>query len=353
VEVANWRSPPGFVNPSPQVRCGRIIFMQFQKTKLPPPPGLVASLAAGFDAVANHVSIIVLPFLLDLLLWLGPHVRIKTLMQPVINGLAASPVPIPTSLPDAAAMQQIWSDALTRFNLFELLRTFPLGIPSLLSSVMPTITPLGAPLNWEVSSFSDLIGSWFVLILSGWLLGSLYFYLVSSVSIAPDPKPSLNRSLLQSLFLSLTWLGLLLLAGIPLLLLFSLLLVLSSSLVQIGLFIFMLLAIWIILPVFFSPHGIFAYQQNAFASILQGMRMIRFTLPTSGLFLLSSLLISEGFGYLWRIPPNNSWLTMVGIAGHAFISTGLLAASFIYYKNINAWLQSVVDQINTKQTPVP
>ena len=335
-----------------QLCCGRIIFMQFQKAKLPPPPGLVASLAAGFDAIANHITIILMPFLLDLLLWLGPHLRMKVLLQPVMNSLASSKVPIPASLPNAATMQQIWSDILTRFNLFGLLRTFPLGIPSLLSSSMPTTTPLGAPLAWELPSFSSLLGSWVVLLGLGWVIGCFYFYQVSGVTIAPLPRPTFDRSVMQSILVSLTWLGLAFLAGIPILLLFSLLMLLNTTLVQVGIFIFMLLAIWIILPIFFSPHGIFAYQQNAFASILQSLRMSRFTLPTSGLFLLSTLLISEGFGYLWRIPPNDSWLTLVGIAGHAFISTGLLAASFIYYKNINSWLQSVVEQIQAKQTPV-
>jgi hypothetical protein len=327
--------------------------MQFQKIKLPPPPGLVASLAAGFDAVANHVGIIIMPFLLDLLLWLGPHLSMKALVQPVVDGLAKSQVPLPASMPDAASMQQMWEGILTRFNLIGLLRTFPLGVPSLLSASMPTTTPLGVPTTWELSSFSSLFGSWFLLLLFGWLLGSIYFYLISNVTIAPDPKPALNRSIPQGILLSFTWLGLSLVAGIPILLLFSVLLLLSSTLVQVGIFIFMLLAIWIILPVFFSPHGIYAYRQNAFASILQGLRMTRFTLPNSGLFMLSSLLISEGFGYLWSIAPSNSWLTLVGIAGHAFISTGLLAASFIYYKNINTWLQTVVEQINAKQTPAP
>jgi hypothetical protein len=133
-----------------QVRCGRIIFMQFQKIKLPPPPGLVASLAAGFDAVANHVAIILLPFLLDLLLWLGPHLSMKALMQPVVDGLAKSQVPLPASLPDVSSMQQMWEGILTRFNLIGLLRTFPLGVPSLLSGSMPTTTPLGAPTTWEL-----------------------------------------------------------------------------------------------------------------------------------------------------------------------------------------------------------
>ena len=106
------------------------------------------------------------------------------------------------------------------------------------------------------------------------------------------------------------------------------------------------------MPVFFSPHGIFTYKQNAFASILQSLRMARFTLPTSGLFLMSSLLISEGLGYLWRIPPSESWLTLVGIIGHAFITTSLLAASFIYYRDINLWLQAVIEQLKKRQTPV-
>lgn len=327
--------------------------MQFQKLKLPPPPGLVASLAAGFDAVANHVSLILLPLLLDVVLWLGPHLRIKTLMQPVIEGMTRSQVPLPVSVTDLGSVQQIWEATLTRFNLIGLLRTFPLGVPSLLSANMPVTTPFGAPTTWELSSFSGLLGSWLILILLGWSLGSIYFFLISNVTLVPEQKLTLNRSILQGILLSFTWLGLGIVAGIPLLLLFSILLLFNATLVQVGIFIFMLLAIWIIMPVFFSPHGIFTYQQNAFASILQGLRMTRFTLPNSGLFMLAALLISEGFGYLWSIAPSDSWLTLVGIAGHAFISTGLLAASFIYYRNINTWLQMVVEQINKKPNPAP
>jgi hypothetical protein len=41
---------------------------------------------------------------------------------------------------------------------------------------------------------------------------------------------------------------------------------------------------------------------------------------------------------------------LVGIAGHAFVSTALLAASFIYYRDINAWLSVVLDQLQ-KRSP--
>ena len=65
---------------------------------------------------------------------------------------------------------------------------------------------------------------------------------------------------------------------------------------------------------------------------------------TSSLFVLSVFLLSRGLSYLWRVPENDSWLVLVGIAGHGFISTALLAASFVYYRNMSAWLDTVYER---------
>jgi len=48
--------------------------------------------------------------------------------------------------------------------------------------------------------------------------------------------------------------------------------------------------------------------------------------------------------YLWQVPASDSWLMLVGIAGHAFISTALLSASFVYYRDMNKWLQDVYEK---------
>jgi len=114
-------------------------------------------------------------------------------------------------------------------------------------------------------------------------------------------------------------------------------------------FIGALLLVWLIMPVFFSVHGIFTLQLDAFRSILGGLRMVRFTLPNTGLFLLVFVIINTGMNFLWNTPSENSWWLLVGIAGHAFVSTALLAASFIYYRDINTWLTVVFDQLQ-KQT---
>jgi hypothetical protein len=104
---------------------------------------------------------------------------------------------------------------------------------------------------------------------------------------------------------------------------------------------------WLLVPLFFSPHGIFVKKQNALVSIVNGLRMARFTLPTSSMFVLSAFLLGIGLNFLWSVPPEDSWMMLVGIFGHAFVTTALLAASFIYYRDMNAWLEVALDRFKT------
>jgi hypothetical protein len=48
---------------------------------------------------------------------------------------------------------------------------------------------------------------------------------------------------------------------------------------------------------------------------------------------------------LWRLPSLDSWLTLFGIFGHSFVTTALLAGSFIYYYEMSAWVQTVLDKL--------
>jgi hypothetical protein len=104
------------------------------------------------------------------------------------------------------------------------------------------------------------------------------------------------------------------------------------------------------MPIFFSAHGIFTLQLDALRAILTSLRMVRFTLPNTGLFLLTFIVINQGLNFLWNTPPDTSWWTLLGIAGHAFVSTALIAASFIYYRDINVWLKVVFEQLQRQTT---
>jgi hypothetical protein len=322
--------------------------METEQSKLPPPPGLITSLVRGFDSVANHVLVILPPLLLDLFLWLGPHLRLKSFLQPFLNQLPSLANSFPSNFPNLAVVQQAWTSFMDQFNLFVILRTFPVGATSLLSLQMPGQTPLGMPLTLDAGSFLGIIGWALLLALFGWLIGALYYYWICAVSVKPERR-SIWKSIQQTTLLSVIWLGLLCVLGLPAFLLVSVLAFFSPLLGQIIFFAGALLVIWLAMPVFFSVHGIFTLQLDAFRSILGSLRMVRFTLPNTGLFLLAFVLINSGLNFLWNTPSQNSWWMLVGIAGHAFVSTALLAGSFIYYRDINAWLTVVLDQLQ-KQT---
>ena len=144
--------------------------------------------------------------------------------------------------------------------------------------------------------------------------------------------------------------GLLFLVSIPVLTIISVFMLVSPALSQLAIFLIAFAMMWMALPVFFSPHGIFTRRENAWESIRSSMRMVRFTLPSSSLFVTSVFVLSYGMNLLWSIPDEKSWLSLVGIFGHAFITTALLAASFIYYQDVTAWLQLVLEKINPQQT---
>lgn len=323
--------------------------MNAKLNQFPPPPGLIASLARGFDSVATHVLVILPPVLIDLFLWLGPHLRLKGYFQPLIDRLPLMAEAFPTNFPDVAMVQQVWLDFADQFNLFILLRTFPIGTTSLLGFQFPGQTPIGAPTSFDAGSFIGILAWASLLIFSGWLIGTLYYYWISSVTLNPETG-EFWKSVKQAILLSVIWLGLLFIIGIPVLLLLSLITFLSPFLGQIMLFVGSLLLIWLVMPVFFSAHGIFALQLDAFRAILNSLRMVRFTLPNTGLFLMAFVLINQGLNFLWNTPSHDSWWMLVGIAGHAFVSTALLAASFIYYRDINIWLKVVFEQLQQQTT---
>ena len=325
--------------------------MDAQKLEsLPPPPGVIGSLRAGFDAVANHVWLIVFPLALDIFLWLGPRLSVDGLLRPFVRYMflqARRGVEV-SELDQFLETQANFLDLLQNFNLLSLIskfRVFPIGISSLLAQTMPVETPLGEQNVVQISSVPLLIGLVFILTVTGWVVGGLYFRWVSGTTLGQeDVGISLLRAIIQTFILSVCWLIGLMIILLPIMLILMLLAFINPLLANGAIFVLLLFSFWLIVPLFFVPHGIFARRQNAFYSALTSLRLARFTFPTSGMFVISVLILSQGLNYLWSVPPNDSWMTLVGIAGHAFITTAVLAASFVYYRDMNIWLQTVFEQ---------
>jgi hypothetical protein len=66
---------------------------------------------------------------------------------------------------------------------------------------------------------------------------------------------------------------------------------------------------------------------------------------------LCVLVINMGMDFLWSLPKADSWMLLVGIFGHAFITTAMLAASFIYYRDASTWLHTVIERMKPGAKP--
>src|SRR5574341_159324 len=312
-----------------------------QTETLPPPPGIIGSLRIGFDTISVHITAIVMPLALDLLLWLGPHLSVDRLSQPVLENFGVTAASNGFGTADIGDGLDFYKELFRQFNLLGLLRTFPIGVFSLMSGKLPTQSPLGSPIVVQVDTLDHMLGLVLLLTLVGWVLGALYFRWVAAI-VMTDASTAAGYALVQTLLYSLIWSLLSWTIGLPVFLFFYLIFAISPLLGEAVLLLLGFLSMWLIVPIFFSPHGMFVRKQNALASILSSFQMARFTLPTSSLFVLAVFLIGIGLNLLWSIPASDSWLALVGILGHAFITTALLASSFVYYHDMTVWLQTVL-----------
>jgi hypothetical protein len=313
---------------------------------LPPPPGIINSIKAGFDTIATHVTAIVLPLLLNLFMWLGPRLR----MDEMFDYLLERAVPIwqrgGISAEDIARVVDLYERTVPSINLFWLLRTLPIGIPSLLLPREASATPVGDPVIWQVGALNFPVW-FFLLIMLGWVGGAFYFRSVARISAqSVEGSPiHVSSALIQTTLISIAYVILMMVIGFPLLLILGLLIQLNAFLANLFVLFISLGSVWVIVPLVFWAHGVFLRNENVMTAMMSSLRLTRFTLPTSSFFVLIVFLLAYGLNFLWRIPANDSWMTLLGIFGHSFVTTALLAASFIYYRDMQAWLTEVLEKL--------
>ena len=179
----------------------------------------------------------------------------------------------------------------------------------------------------------------------GIVFGSLYFFLVARAANKVSDPFSISgffRSTGQSLLLSLILLMMVIVLGFPAMCLISSLVLFLPGLGTLPFMVFGLAFVWIMLPMSFSPHGIFLGGMNASRSIVTSFKLVRSMMSGSGMFLIMVIMLSYGLDALWSTPGVESWMLLVGIFGHGFISCGLLASTFVFYREGLKWLSEVL-----------
>jgi len=321
--------------------------MNINKITLPEPPNVIKSIRNGFDAITKHLILLLFPVGLDLVLWFGPHLQIKSLIEGLIVEMNNVSELMPADFGEVMeAGQEIWIVGAERINLLIGLRSLPVGIFSLFTGILPVENPLGTPMFWDVTSLSAAVLIVLFVFLIGLMLGGLYFSAVRQAALYDELKwrgifQDWPRVSLQSGILSLIWIifflailvvGSCAATGIT---------IFSVSLGQMVIILFGVISFWLIFPLIFSPHGIYSKGQKAWKSLLSSIRLTNLTFLKTSLFILLVLLLNQGLNMLWQVPPENSWLMLISVIGHAFVTTGMLSASFVYYQDMNRWSEEI------------
>ena len=315
----------------------------------PRPPRLIPSLVEGFNAIAGRIHLILFPVVVDLFLWFGPLVRVKNLLMPLMMRTAelSGEAYGNQGIEIIKSSNELWAAMLEGFNLLFGIRSYPVGVPSLMVSQGAQSNPLGALSIIEVASVSNAFYLALGLSIAGIFFGSLYYILVARAADKvnePFSTAAFFQSAGQSLVLSLILLMVLIFLGFPAMCLISSLVLFLPGLGTLPMMIVGLALVWVMLPMSFSPHGIFMSGMKASRSIVTSFRLVRSMMAASGMFLIMVILVSYGLDLLWSTPGVESWMLLVGIFGHGFISSGLLASTFVFYRDGLKWLSDVLKE---------
>lgn len=302
------------------------------------PIGVLRAIVHGFERVAARPTLILPPILLDLLLWLGPRLGVRSLIRRASDWLAP-PVGISGAVAEQwSLLQDSLRQAADGFNLLSGLSSLPVGIPSLMAGRMPQQSPWPTASGSEMEGASEALLIWIGLTALGLALGALY-QLSLARALAPGaklaaPGTAAARVILFSfvLFLGYALIGSLLLAAISLATL--LLPMLGAGVFFLG---FSLL-FWIAIYLAFTPHGIVRYDFGVFRAMLESFVFVRWNMLGTVGFFVVALGITWLANVVWSLPANASWFALLAILGHAFISTMLLTASYAFYQGRREWL---------------
>lgn len=340
--------------------------------------GVIDSLSKGFQIAYRHWWLILIPVLLDAFLWLGPQASIQDIVLETMETLDVELAGIPgEEMGDwFLILRDALEEAAARYNTFSMLRVALLGVPSL------TIwggAHLGSPSLYEslwvsflrMTNMSDMLisvpdadflnapvwqirgqGSWLLLgaglTLAGVLVGCLYLTGIAQSLSSPEESWAFGpRAWRLGKRFVLFWVLralVLLMLGIPFALTFALLIALNTGLALLFSSMALGMATWLSFYGAFIIASMVVNDTGIGRAILNSINVVvRNFWSTLWLFVLINL-IGGGLTILWQELSRGSWWTWIAIVGNAYISTSLITASLLFYRDrYTSWQQALTE----------
>lgn len=319
------------------------------------PRGVIGCLTAGFEMLSQNLLVVSLPVVLDLVLWLGPRVSLWPLLQDVIQLLTSQPSADPEMMGQVEQAVILMEQFGEQFNLLSVLGGVPMfQVPSLLARRAPVAgSPLGVPRVFSVSSALALLPWWGVLALAGLVLGFLYLNEIAhqvedahrgeleGAGVTDEGRGGAQDDSLRAgawkLLRFLAFAFGLMAIGSVILPLWILMVALGAAIAQpLGILIWVGgvgMVSYAALHLLFVIPGLLLGGRRLLRAVSESILLSHVSLSSVFGFVLLAVVIYEGLGYAWSLPPSDSWVMLIGIVGNAFVATGLTVAAFVFYRD--------------------
>jgi hypothetical protein len=314
--------------------------------------GIIDTLSAGFDRVTRRLWLILIPALVDIAIWTGPRLSISRLSQRAIAALPGVQELGAQYQQSLQMFEDLLTDLGAGVNLLSLLSMRALGLRSLAGLAAPQSVPFtAAPRIIELQTWSELAVTSLALTLLGLLIGCLFL-----TGIAQDLREEgltllttlqrCGRSWYRLVMLGLAAVVILVLTLLALSFAYTVLAMLSPQIAALGMSLFAIASLWLSayasIVFFFTVRALFASNNmGMLRSVWSGLNVLHRNFLSALGFLILVYVIQAGLSYIWRELAVNVAGTLVGIMGNAYVSTGLVMASFIFYRDrFVAWQEA-------------
>lgn len=324
--------------------------------------GIIDTLSAGFDRVTKRLWLIIVPVLLDVGIWIAPKLSINELSKQIVAALPSAPE-LGNQYQQSIEIIRTWlADFGAGANILSMLSMHALGLPSLTGTFAPkTLLFSAAHRSVEIHTWPALLGLVALLAMLSLFIGCFCLSLIAQE--ARDEEMDMAHvlqvtwrswaRLVRLIFAILLTLAMLVSA---MSVMSGVLTLLSPALAWLALNLLALGSLWLSayagIIFFFTLRAIILDDMGIVHSLWSSLNVVhRNFLSAIGLILLVNI-IQTGLLYIWRLLTVSTVGTLIGIVGNAYVGTGLVLASFIFYRDrFEAWQRSSTQATMGKGQP--
>ena len=298
---------------------------------LPRATGIVETLSAGFGVVNQQPWIVVIPVLLDLFLLFGPRLS----ASPLVSWFVSQPA-FERSLGAGAAPEAAQAELIALaddLNVLALLSAGGISLPS----VVPLLGVARGPLIM-VGTVGRVVLCGLGALALGALLGCVYRALLAQGArdgeIAPLHVPAeAGRGWMRIIVLALLLIGAMLVLLVPLAFVAALASLVAAGAAALVTGVVVTVALAAQLYLFFAPDAIFISRVGPIEAIRRSIAVVHTGIWSALTFVMLVTVTLIGMAQVWALLASQAgWGLSLAIVGNAYIASGLIAASMVFYQ---------------------